>query len=78
MRFFDRVVKVKPNTSAAIGYCGDESKGYSRFIKTGEPKGTKVTNDSYVAYVAQVTKNKQGVWQLVKITSTRGAAECRP
>ncbi|MET9906475.1 hypothetical protein ABZZ74_06585 [Streptomyces sp. NPDC006476] len=78
VRFFNRTVRVKSKTIAAIGYCGDESKGYSRVIKTGELKGTKVTKDSYVAYGAQVAMNKQGVWQLVKITSTRGAVGCQP
>jgi len=78
VRFFNRTVKVKSETSAAIGYCGDESKGYSKVIKTGEIKGTKVTKDSYVAYSAQMTKNKQGIWELVKITSVRGAAGCQP
>ncbi|MEV8596623.1 hypothetical protein [Streptomyces sp. NPDC052012] len=77
-RYFDRAVKVKSESSAAIGYCGDESKGYSKVIKTGELKGTQVTKDSYVAYSAQVAKNKQGVWELVKIASTRGAAGCQP
>lgn len=77
-RYFNRAVKVKSGSSAAIGYCGDESKGYSKVIKTGELKGTKVTKDSYVAYSAQVAKNKRGVWELVKITSTRGAAGCQP
>ncbi|POX51491.1 hypothetical protein C3489_19860 [Streptomyces sp. Ru71] len=78
VRYFDRVVKVKSDSSASIGYCGDESKGYSKVIKTGEVKGTKVTKDSYVAYTAQMTKNKLGVWELVKITSARGAAGCQP
>ncbi|MGX1911922.1 hypothetical protein ACWIID_24110 [Streptomyces phaeochromogenes] len=77
-RYFDRAVTVKSKTSAAIGYCADESKAFSKVIKTGELKGTKVTKDSYVAYSAQVTKNKQGVWELLKITSARGAAGCQP
>ncbi|MFJ1972411.1 hypothetical protein ACIO93_27440 [Streptomyces sp. NPDC087903] len=78
VRFFNRAVKMKSETSAAIGYCGDESKGYSKVIKSGELTGTKVNKDSYVAYSVQVAKNKQGVWQLVKITSARGAAGCQP
>lgn len=77
-RYFDRAVKVNSRTSASIGYCADESKAYSKVIKTGKLKGTKVDKDSYVAYGAQVNKNKQGVWELVKITSTRGAAACQP
>ncbi|MFD4620356.1 hypothetical protein [Streptomyces sp. NPDC058475] len=77
-RYFDRTVKVKSETGAAIGYCADESQAFSKVIKTGEVKRTKVTKGSYVAYSAQVTKNKRGVWELVKITSTRGAAGCQP
>ncbi|WP_033328309.1 lipoprotein [Streptomyces yerevanensis] len=78
VRYFDRDVKMKSKNSAVIGYCADESKGYNKVIKTGEIKKTKVTKDSYVAYSAQVTKNKQGVWELMKITSARGAAGCQP
>ncbi|MFJ5276933.1 hypothetical protein [Streptomyces parvulus] len=77
-RYFDRAVKVKSENSAAIGYCADESKAYSKVIKTGELTGTKVSKDSYVAYSVQVAKNKQGVWELVKIASTRGATGCQP
>ncbi|MFD5803516.1 hypothetical protein [Streptomyces sp. NPDC127020] len=77
-RYFDRAVKVKSGTSAAIGYCADESKAYSKVIKTGELTGTKVSKDSYVAYSVEVAKNKQGVWELVKITSARGATGCQP
>ncbi|MFJ9708177.1 hypothetical protein [Streptomyces sp. NPDC101234] len=78
-RYFDRNVKVKSKTSAAIGYCSDETKGFSKVIKTGEIKGGSVASkDNYVAYVAGLTLNKDGVWQLVKISSTRGAAACQP
>ncbi|MER7777400.1 hypothetical protein ABTZ21_20800 [Streptomyces sp. NPDC096191] len=77
-RYFDRAVKVKSETSAAIGYCADESKAYSKVVKTGELTGTKVSKNSYVAYSVEVAKNKQGVWELVKIASTRGATGCQP
>ncbi|MEV8020455.1 hypothetical protein AB0O76_29820 [Streptomyces sp. NPDC086554] len=78
VRYFDRSVKVKSKDSAAIGYCADESKGFSRDVKTDEIKRTKVTKDSYVAYSAQLRKNKQGVWELMKMASTRGATGCQP
>ncbi|MFC8066251.1 hypothetical protein [Streptomyces sp. NPDC057293] len=77
-RYFDRAVKVKSATSAAIGYCADESKAYSKVVKTGELTGTKVSKNSYVAYSVEVAKNKQGVWELVKIASARGATGCQP
>lgn len=78
VRYFDRKVAVRSNGSASISYCADESKGFSKVIKTGELKGTKASKNSYIAYGAQVRKNKEGVWELVKMSSTRGAAVCLP
>jgi hypothetical protein len=78
VRYFDRQVTVSSKDAASLSYCADESKGFSKVIKTGELKGTKVTKDSYVAYGAQVEKNQEGVWELVKIVSTEGADRCQP
>ncbi|MGA4849870.1 hypothetical protein ACOBQB_27845 [Streptomyces sp. G5(2025)] len=78
VRYFDRNVKVKSKDSAAIGYCADESKGFTKDVKTDEIKRTRVTKDSYVAYSAQLRKNEQGVWELMKMASTRGATGCQP
>ncbi|MFC9845543.1 hypothetical protein ACFWFF_08555 [Streptomyces sp. NPDC060223] len=78
VRYFDRQVTVRSKDSASVSYCADESKGFSKVIKTGEVKKTKVTKDSYVAYGVQVEKNEKGVWELVKIVSTRGADRCQP
>ncbi|WP_371536123.1 hypothetical protein OG210_11310 [Streptomyces sp. NBC_00466] len=77
-RYYNRKVTVKSKTTAAISYCGDESKGYSKVIKTGKTEKTKVTNQSYVAYGVQVQRNSQGVWEMMKISSARGAASCQP
>ncbi|MFI1354026.1 hypothetical protein ACH4TV_10635 [Streptomyces sp. NPDC020898] len=78
VNYFDRQVNVSSEDSASLTYCGDESKGFSKVIKTGEVKKTPASKDSYVAYGVQVQKNKAGVWELVKITSTRGADRCQP
>ncbi|WP_371548849.1 hypothetical protein [Streptomyces sp. NBC_00554] len=77
VRYFDRQVTVKSKDSASLSYCADESKGFSKVIKTGEIKKTKVTKDSYVAYGVQVEKSEKGVWEVVKIVSTRGADRCQ-
>ncbi|MBC9728825.1 hypothetical protein [Streptomyces sp. TRM68367] len=78
VRYFDRNVQVKSRDSATIGYCADETKGYDKVIKTSKLKGTKASKDSYVAYTGQMRLNKDGIWELTKITSTRGAAACQP
>ncbi|PSM43655.1 hypothetical protein C6Y14_08445 [Streptomyces dioscori] len=77
-RYFDRQVTVGSKGTASLTYCADESKAFSKVIKTGEIKGTEVTKESYVAYGVQVEKNDEGVWELMKISSTRGADKCQP
>ncbi|MDQ0932309.1 hypothetical protein [Streptomyces turgidiscabies] len=78
VRYFDRQVTISSNESASLTYCADESKGFSKVIKTNEIKKTPATKDSYVAYGVQVQKNKDGVWETLKIQSTRGADRCQP
>lgn len=78
VRYFDRQVTVESKDSASLSYCGDESAGFSKVIKTKEVKKTAPNKDSYVAYGVQVQKNKAGVWELVKIQSTRGVDRCQP
>ncbi|MFH8464005.1 hypothetical protein [Streptomyces sp. NPDC017991] len=77
-RYFDRQVTVSAKNTASLSYCADESKAFSKVIKTGEIKGTEVTKESYVAYGVQVEKNDEGVWELMNISSTRGADKCQP
>jgi hypothetical protein len=78
VRYFNRNVQVKSKDSAAIGYCADETKGYDEVIKTGKLQGSKASKDDYVAYTGQMSLNKDGIWELTKISSTRGAAACQP
>ncbi|MGW1559453.1 hypothetical protein ACWCQ1_23450 [Streptomyces sp. NPDC002144] len=78
VRYYDRQVSVESKNKASLTYCADESKGYSKVIKTGEVKKTKVTRNSYVSYGVQVEKNAKGVWEMTKIVSTRGADRCQP
>ncbi|WP_405772767.1 hypothetical protein [Streptomyces sp. NBC_01538] len=78
VRYFDRQVTISSKESASLTYCADESKGFSKVIKTNEIKKTPATKDSYVAYGVQVQKNKDGVWETLKIQSTRGADRCQP
>ncbi|MGY5052433.1 hypothetical protein ACWDE0_43970 [Streptomyces sp. 900105755] len=78
VRYTDRRVSVESKDRASLTYCGDESKGYTKVIKTGGIEHTKVTKNSYVAYGVQVQRSDKGVWELFKIASTRGADKCRP
>ncbi|MFF3977828.1 hypothetical protein [Streptomyces sp. NPDC001828] len=77
-RYYNRAVTVHSAKSASLSYCGDESKAFSKVVKTGEVKKTPATKNSYVAYGVQVTKNDKGVWEVTSIKSTRGAETCQP
>jgi hypothetical protein len=78
-KYTKRVVTLKSATEASLSYCGDESKAYSKVIKTGKLEGTEVTKDSYVVYNTLLRKDAaHDVWKTVKIISSRGAAECQP
>ncbi|MPY30421.1 hypothetical protein FNH09_03585 [Streptomyces adustus] len=78
VRYYDRQVNVESKDKASLTYCGDESKGFNKVVKTGVVQKTKATKNSYVLYGVQVEKNDKGVWELVKIASTRGADRCQP
>ncbi|MFH8500253.1 hypothetical protein [Streptomyces coeruleorubidus] len=77
-RYYDREVTLDGETSATVTYCGDETKSYSKDRKTKQVKKAPGDADDYVSYSARMAKNPKGVWQAVKVTSQRGAEQCRP
>ncbi|GAA4302201.1 lipoprotein [Streptomyces venetus] len=77
-RYYDREVTLDGKTSATVTYCGDETKSFSKDRKTKEVKRTPGDADDYVSYNARMEKNAKGVWQAAKVTSQRGAEQCRP
>jgi hypothetical protein len=78
VHYFDRQVSVESKNTASLTYCGDESKGYTKVVKTNKVKKTKADKNSYVSYGVKVEKSAMGVWETVKIVSVRGAAKCQP
>ncbi|MFC4470811.1 hypothetical protein ACFPH6_41030 [Streptomyces xiangluensis] len=60
------------------GWPGGAKSGVIPLSGSNEVKGTKVTKNSDVAYGARVVKDADGVWELMEINSTRGAAKCQP
>ncbi|MFI9104717.1 hypothetical protein ACIGXA_29810 [Streptomyces fildesensis] len=78
VRYYDRKVTFRSDGNASLVYCGDESKGFNKNRATGKVDVTPVTKNSYVVYNTLLKKNKQGVWQTIKVLSLRGAAQCQP
>ncbi|MGW5598883.1 hypothetical protein ACWEWL_07300 [Streptomyces rochei] len=78
VRYFDRKVSFSKDGSAGLVYCADESKGYTKDVKTGKVNVTEASKDSYVLYNDRLRKNDKGVWQTTKSTSERGSEVCQP
>ncbi|MFC5027985.1 hypothetical protein ACQFX6_17985 [Streptomyces sp. DSM 41987] len=78
VRYYKRDVTLKGATSATLIYCADESKAFNKSRTTGKITTTPVTKNSYIVYNTRLEKNKQGVWQTIKMISQRGAAQCQP
>ncbi|GHB55988.1 lipoprotein [Streptomyces viridiviolaceus] len=78
VRYFDRKVTFSKDGSAGLTYCADESKGYTKDVKTDKVNVTEATKDSYVLYNDRLRKNDKGVWQTTKSTSERGSEVCQP
>lgn len=78
VRYFDRKVTFSEDGSAGLVYCADESKGYTKDVKTGKVNATEATKDSYVLYNDRLRKSDKGVWQTTKSTSARGSEVCQP
>jgi hypothetical protein len=78
VRYFDRKVAFSKDGSAGLTYCADESKGYTKDIKSGKTNVTAANKDSYVFYNDRLRQNDKGVWQTTNSTSERGSEVCQP
>ncbi|MGW2780464.1 hypothetical protein ACWC3X_04305 [Streptomyces populi] len=77
-RYFDRQVTFRPDGSAVVVYCSDESKSFLKNRKTNKREKTPTSADSYVLYNTKLVKNSDGVWQTTNVISKRGADQCQP
>ncbi|MFJ3722031.1 hypothetical protein ACIPYQ_05590 [Streptomyces sp. NPDC090045] len=78
VRYFSRKVTFLKDGAAALTYCADETKGYTKDLKTGKVDVTPVTKNSYVFYNERLEQNDKGVWQTTKTISERGFQACQP
>jgi hypothetical protein len=71
--FDPKVVLASNKRGAAVTYCTDESKAYTKNRKTGEKLGNPEGTSPYVSYSISFAKNAQGVWQNTSQHGKRGA-----
>ena len=65
----------KNKKRATLFYCVDESKGYSKDLKTGETAGTPKGESPKVQYRTSLGKEGNGVWKTITVETEPGA--CR-
>ncbi|WP_371669809.1 hypothetical protein OG985_20515 [Streptomyces sp. NBC_00289] len=76
-RYYDfKVTDVANGKTAAATYCEDQSKAYSKEIKTKKVLRTKASDKSYVLYTVQVAKDAAGDWQVTQQSWKKGDASC--
>lgn len=78
-RFYDENLTIDGDGTASLVYCGDQSKAFNKYLKTGKTDVTPVTKNSYVIYASALRRNKKnGVWVTERMTSQRGSSNCQP
>ena len=78
VRYFDRKVTLRPDGSAVVIYCSDETKAFVKSRKTGKVSHDSASADDYVLYNERLLKSSQGIWTMNSVASKRGASECQP
>lgn len=74
VRVYDPQVQYVGDTKkrATLFYCVDESKGYSKDLKTGETAGTPKGESPLVQYRTSLGKQSDGVWKTMTVETEPG------
>ncbi|MFF3765766.1 hypothetical protein ACFYYR_17000 [Streptomyces sp. NPDC001922] len=75
-RFYNPQASVRKDGSAQLDYCADQSKGYSKDLKTKKVNKEPASSDDYVLYKTKLEKDRQGVWQTTAVMTMEGS--CKP
>ncbi|MFF8013994.1 hypothetical protein [Streptomyces sp. NPDC007929] len=62
--------------TAAVRYCEDQSKGYSKEISTKKVLRTQPSDKDFILYTLQAAKGSRGDWQVQKQSWKKGDASC--
>ncbi|MET7936476.1 hypothetical protein [Streptomyces sp. NPDC005322] len=77
-RYYNRKVTFLKDSAAAVTYCSDETKAYSKDRKTKKVKKGAPSAKDYVFYNERMEKNESGVWQSARVISEEAAKQCQP
>jgi hypothetical protein len=71
-RVFKPQVRINSTGSGILFYCMDESKGFTKNLKTKEVAGTPKGESPRVQYQTRLDRTKDGVWKTSSSTTNRG------
>ncbi|BCL22253.1 hypothetical protein ACPCBX_22820 [Streptomyces tuirus] len=76
-RYFGfEVTDVTNGKTAAVRYCEDQSKGYSKEISTKKVLRTQPSDKDFILYTLQAARDARGDWQVQKQSWKKGDASC--
>ncbi|MFI1098587.1 hypothetical protein [Streptomyces sp. NPDC020917] len=77
--YYDAKVNVVRAGSATLSFCRDQSKVFSKVVKTGKVLRSAPNADSFILYNVLLVKDdhSNGVWQSSQITVVEGAKQCQ-
>jgi hypothetical protein len=76
--YYSPQVSITPSGSATLGFCEDQTKTYSKVVKTGKILVTTPSDDDFAHFSLLLFKDKSnGVWQTSKTVVVQGAGQCK-
>lgn len=76
-RYFGfQVTDIANGKTAAARYCEDQSKAYSKEIKTNKVLRTQPSDNDFVLYTLQAARDSAGDWQVTEESWKKGDASC--
>ncbi|MER5911078.1 hypothetical protein ABT124_11360 [Streptomyces sp. NPDC001982] len=70
------VTDIANGKTAAVRYCEDQRKAYSKEIKTGKVRITQPSDKDFILNTLQVGKDAAGDWQVVRQGWDKGDTSC--
>jgi hypothetical protein len=76
-RYYDfEVTDIANGKTAAVRYCEDQRKAYSKEIKTDKVRRTQPSEDDFILTTLQASKNSRGDWQVQTTSWKKADASC--
>ncbi|MFF7795330.1 hypothetical protein [Streptomyces sp. NPDC007991] len=76
-RYYDfEVTDIANGKTAAVRYCEDQRKAYSKEIKTDKVRRTQPSDDDFIETTLQTAKNSRGDWQVQQASWKKAAPSC--